>query len=118
LQINIIHTLYPATYFTPEVEKALRAFDCGILVLCSVGGVQSKSIILDKTMRRYKLPRLVYINKLDHNGANPWEVLDQVNFILLEIFYISYSVLLYNSSSSCCFYFSTILLYFSGKIKA
>ncbi|RHN74484.1 putative P-loop containing nucleoside triphosphate hydrolase [Medicago truncatula] len=28
-------------------------------------------------MRRYKLPRLIYINKLDHNGANPWEVLDQ-----------------------------------------
>ncbi|KEH38266.1 translation elongation factor EF protein [Medicago truncatula] len=75
--INIIHTLHPATYFTPEVEKALHAFDCGILVLCSVGGVQTKSIILDKTMRRYKLPRLIYINKLDHNGANPWEVLDQ-----------------------------------------
>jgi elongation factor G len=49
----------------------------GILVLCNVGGVKRKSTTLDKQMIRYELPILVFINNLDHKGANPWEVLNQ-----------------------------------------
>jgi elongation factor G len=49
-----------------------------VLVLCSVGGVQSQSITVDRQMRRYSVPRVAFINKLDRSGADPWKVIDQV----------------------------------------
>ena len=49
-----------------------------MLVLCCVGGVQSQSITVDRQMRRYDVPRVAFINKLDRTGANPWRVIDQV----------------------------------------
>ncbi|GAB5361471.1 hypothetical protein AAMO2058_000716000 [Amorphochlora amoebiformis] len=115
INVNIIDT--PGHIdFTIEVERALRVLDGAILVLCSVGGVQSQSITVDKQMKRYNVPRIAFINKLDRVGASPFKVITQLRDVLrLNAAPVQIPIGLEGDHKGCVDIIRKKALYFEGE---
>ncbi|MFI9776229.1 tetracycline resistance ribosomal protection protein Otr(A) [Streptomyces sp. NPDC051956] len=77
VQINLIDTPGHSD-FIAEVERALEVLDGAVLLLSAVEGVQAQTRVLLKTLRRLRLPTLVFVNKIDRAGARDEALLDEV----------------------------------------
>ena len=77
-RINIIDTPGHVD-FTVEVERSLRVLDGSVTVMCAKGGVEPQSETVWRQADKYRVPRMIYINKMDITGADFYRVVDMIH---------------------------------------
>lgn len=77
VKVNLLDTPGYSDFFG-EVKSALRVAECGVLVLCGVSGLEVQAEMIWDQLEEQKLPRMVFINKLDRENSNFNKVLDQL----------------------------------------
>ena len=77
-RINIIDTPGHVD-FTVEVERSLRVLDGSVTVMCAKGGVEPQSETVWRQADKYRVPRMIYVNKMDIMGADFYNVLDMIH---------------------------------------
>ncbi|MCK4875542.1 MAG: elongation factor G, partial [Sulfurimonas sp.] len=73
--------------FTIEVERSMRVLDGAVSVFCAVGGVQPQSETVWRQRNRYKVPSIVFVNKMDRTGADFYADLDSIRDRLTKVAY-------------------------------
>ncbi|MED0952449.1 translation factor GTPase family protein [Bacillus mobilis] len=91
LKVNVIDTPGHAD-FIAEVERSFRVLDGAILVISAVEGVQAQTKILMRTLQKLNIPTILFVNKIDRNGANTEKVMKQIKEILSNEAFAFYSV--------------------------
>ena len=82
-RINIIDTPGHVD-FTVEVERSLRVLDGSVTVMCAKGGVEPQSETVWRQADHYKVPRMIYVNKMDIMGADFYHVLDMIDLVEMD----------------------------------
>ena len=77
-RINIIDTPGHVD-FTVEVERSLRVLDGSVTVMCAKGGVEPQSETVWRQADKYRVPRMIYVNKMDITGADFYRVVDMIH---------------------------------------
>eukprot|EP00672_Neobodo_designis_P014671 CAMPEP_0174855096 /NCGR_PEP_ID=MMETSP1114-20130205/32466_1 /TAXON_ID=312471 /ORGANISM="Neobodo designis, Strain CCAP 1951/1" /LENGTH=745 /DNA_ID=CAMNT_0016089819 /DNA_START=24 /DNA_END=2261 /DNA_ORIENTATION=+ len=115
LHINLIDTPGHVD-FTIEVERALRVLDGAVLLMCAVGGVQSQTLTVDRQMRRYNVPRICFVNKMDRDGANPQKAIADANERLsLNAGFIQVNIGASSDFEGVCDVIDRCAYYYDGK---
>ena len=113
--INIIDTPGHVD-FTIEVERALRVLDGAVLLVCGVSGVQPQTVTVDRQMKRYEIPRLIFINKLDRLGANPWRTIESIKSKLgLKCAFLNFPIGVEDKLQGVVDIIEDKAIYFEGK---